>query len=96
VAHITDAYNVGEQNPYGSATAGFDPLLLSGAVYAGVPMKVWSSYHDTIVPRGLNADAFASRVNSAGGRVEVINAGGGHLDESNFDPKAVVAFFQSH
>ncbi len=94
--HITDAYNISDDNPYAAATATYDPMLQPATVYAVVPMMVWSSYHDKVVPRDLNADAFAARVNGAGGGVQVIDASGGHLDESNFDPKAVLRFFQSH
>ena len=89
-------YNISASAPYAEATAGYDPMLQGGGVYAATPFALWGSYADTVVSRSANTDRFADMVNAAGGSVVVHTSSGEHLDSSNFDPTAVVAFFGAH
>ncbi len=93
---ITADYSISAANPYAVATAGFDPMLQGGAVYAGTPFQLWSSDADTVVGKTANTDRFAAMVNASGGSAVVNASTGDHLDPSNFDPAAVVAFFNAH
>ena len=93
---ITADYSISNAHPYAVATAGFDPMLQGGAVYASTPFQLWSSYADTVVGRAANTDRFAAMVNASGGSAVVNNSTGDHLDPSNFGPAAVVAFFNAH
>jgi hypothetical protein len=43
-----------------------------------------------------NEDPFAARVNAAGGNAIINTSTGNHGDASNFDPQAVLEFFESH
>ena len=93
---ITLDYGISSGNPYAVATAGFDPMLQAGAAFATTPSELWASYSDTVVSRAANTDRFAARVNASGGNVLVYTSSGDHLDSSNFDPAAVLAFFGAH
>ena len=93
---ITADYDISEATPYAEATQGADPMLGGGAIFAQVPLALWSSYADTVVLREQNTDPFASMVRAAGGSVVVHTSQGNHMDPSNFDPAAIIAFFQQH
>jgi hypothetical protein len=93
---IDEDYNITESQSYELATAGYDPMLDEAKDFADVPFDLWSSYGDPLAPRAENTDPFAAFVNAAGGEVKVNTSTGGHLDESNFHPGAVVDFFNKH
>ena len=93
---IDQDYDINASNSYTLATAGYDPMLDAAKVFADVPFDLWSSYGDEVALRADNTDPFAALVNAAGGDVTVNNSTGGHLDESNFHPGAVVEFFNKH
>ncbi len=95
-APVTADYDISAAHPYAVATAGYDPMLQSSSVYATIPFALWSSYSDTVVSRAVNSDRFAVMINQGGGSVVVHTSSGEHLDASNFDPAAVVAFFRVH
>ena len=95
-APIAMDYNISRTVSYATATAGYDPMLQGGAAYATMPFELWGSYADTVVSRSENTDRFANLVNAAGGNVVVHTSSGEHLDSSNFDPAAIVAFFNAH
>ena len=95
-APLTADYDISAAHPYAVATAGYDPMLQGSSIYAAIPFALWSSYADTVVSRAVNTDRFAAMINQGGGSVVVHTSSGGHLDESNFDPAAVVAFFRMH
>jgi hypothetical protein len=82
--------------PYATATAGYDPMLQPTSVYTPIPMMLWASPSDNTVLKANNSDAFATRINGAGGNVVVNTVTGGHLDPSNFNPTAVVNFFNAN
>lgn len=95
-APVTADYDISAAQPYAVATAGYDPMLQSSSAYATIPFALWSSYSDTVVSRAVNTDRFAAMINQGGGSVVVHTSSGEHLDASNFDPAAVLAFFRVH
>lgn len=95
-APITSDYGISPASSYDTATSGADPMLDPGAVFASTSFALWSSYSDTVVLRSENTDPFTARVEAAGGSVAVYTSEGNHLDASNFDAAAVLAFFNAH
>ena len=93
---LVPTYGITSDRPYPMATEGHDPLLQDGSVFTSTAFALWSSYGDTVVPRKRNTDPFAAKVRETGGEVTVHTSVGNHLDGSNFDPAAVVAFFNAH
>lgn len=74
---------------YGTASAPTSPHAS-----CAVPVLMWASRSDTVVPRAENADMLASQL---GGScpVTIVTTSGDHGDPSNFDPPGLVAFCRS-
>jgi dienelactone hydrolase len=60
------------------------------------PMLVWASAGDTVVTARTNAAVCVAEAHAAGAPVTYFHTSGNHGDKSNFDPKAVLAFFDGH
>lgn len=91
---IQNVYGFSRPSSYATATAGYDPMLAPPSDFASFPILMWASYSDTVVVRSQNEDPFAAQVNQAGGNVVINTSIGNHGDVSNFDPKAVLDFFE--
>ena len=57
---------------------------------------VWASAHDTVVPAAKNAAYCVAADRAAGGTATYVHTTGDHGDPSNFQPLAVLHFFDSH
>jgi pimeloyl-ACP methyl ester carboxylesterase len=72
------------------------PLEQAEALAAlDLPMIVWASPDDTVVPMDTNAVELERRITDAGGSIERREAEGEHLDPSHIDVPALVAFLES-
>lgn len=67
------------------------PRRLSPVAWPHKPVMVWASSGDAVVPASTNGARCAA---SVGGRFTATT--GDHGDASNYDPAAVVAFFDEH
>lgn len=61
----------------------------------GLPMMMWASPRDRLVPKATNADRCARRFRRRGARVTVVTTRGAHNDPSAFRPRALTRFFGS-
>lgn len=93
---IQSDYGFSSPSGYAPATAGYDPMLAPASDFISFPILMWASYSDTSVVRSQNEDPFAARVNAAGGNVVINTSHGNHGDASNFDPQAVLDFFEKY
>jgi len=93
---IQSDYDFSSPSGYATATAGYDPMLDPPSDFTAFPILLWASYSDTTVVRSHNENPFAFQVNAAGGNVIVNTSTGNHGDVSNFDPQAVLEFFEAH
>ena len=92
---IQTAYGCTNAATCNPAFVPYDPTQIAATAFTGFPMHLWQSPTDTVVDKSQNADLFASRVNAAGGSVVVTATTGDHGDVSNFNPAAIVTFFNS-
>ncbi|MGY1682412.1 alpha/beta hydrolase family protein [Geodermatophilus sp. SYSU D01176] len=60
-----------------------------------VPVMVWASPQDTVVPKAANGDACVRQAREAGADAIVVESTGEHGDPSHFDLPTVLAFFHS-
>jgi hypothetical protein len=60
-----------------------------------VPVLMWASPTDTVVPKSVNADTCAAEAQAAGSRARVVSTVGDHGDASNYDLAALLVFFES-
>lgn len=74
----------------------YDPNSIAAAKYVGFPMMLWASPSDTVVSYTQNSLLFKTRINGAGGNVILTTTTGDHGDASNFNPAAVVNFFNAN
>lgn len=74
------------------AIKNLSPPPITGAV----PMLLWASPEDTVVPKAQNADLCASTTEAGGGNAEVIATHGEHGDVSNFDSARLIEFFDAN
>jgi alpha-beta hydrolase superfamily lysophospholipase len=79
-----------------AAWAGRSANAVEPVTPARLPMLVWASDGDTIVPRATNAASCVARAKAAGTPATLVSTVGDHGDPSNFQPAAVVAFFDAH
>jgi hypothetical protein len=93
---ITASYAITNINPYAIATSGYNPMLDPMTDFTSFPILMWSSYSDVTVYRTTNEDPFAAAINAAGGNAVIHTSTGTHRDISNFDPPAVVDFFNAN
>lgn len=83
---IARAYGGAVQTP-----AGLSPVSFENQ--PSLRLSIWASPADTVVPKIENADVCASQARAAGIQVLEISTSGEHGDPSNFQPGALVAFF---
>ncbi len=95
-SEIQTSYGFSGSSGYGAATVGYDPALDAVSTFSGIPMDIWCSSADTTVACSTNGQALASAVTAAGGVATFNASSGNHGDASNFDPVAVINFFNSH
>lgn len=69
------------------------PAIPAAQVVQGLPMLFWASPGDTLVPKASNTDRCAALAEGRGARVRVVTTSGEHGDPSNFDRRALLAFF---
>lgn len=62
----------------------------------GLPVLMWASPEDKMVPKRENADECARWMRKEGAHVRVIATRGEHGDPSNFHPRRLSDFFQRH
>jgi hypothetical protein len=79
-----------------AAWAGRSAKAVEPVTPARLPMIVWASAGDTIVPRSTNGASCVARATAAGTPATLVPTVGDHGDPSNFDPAAMVAFFDAH
>lgn len=60
------------------------------------PLLVWASAQDTVVDAATNAAVCVARAKAAGADVTYFHTTGQHGDPSNYQPTAVVQFFEKH
>jgi len=91
---IEGAYGFSGAANFETATAGYDALNDNAPrSFAGLKMKIWHSYQDTVVSRADNTDLLKTKVESGGGLVDVVTSSGEHGDQSSFDGSGIVEFF---
>jgi pimeloyl-ACP methyl ester carboxylesterase len=79
-----------------AAWAGRSPKAVEPVAPATVPMLVWASPDDTVVPRSTNGAACVARAAASGTPATLVSTVGEHGDPSNFRPADVVRFFDAH
>lgn len=74
-----------------------DPIN-NPAAFKNIPIKLWHGDADNLISKTQHADLFKTRVEAAGGIVEVVNVpGAGHLNPASlYDGNAIVSFFQAN
>lgn len=93
---IQKDYGFTNRSNFAIATKGFDPVGSENLEpLTKFPILMWSSYGDQAVKKTANADLLASKVNALGGSASVITTTGDHGDISNFQPDALVNFFNA-
>lgn len=96
VPSIQAAYGFSGAGNLSAATISFDPVHSESLMpLTAFPILIWASYGDTVVDRSQNTDVLTQLVNALGGNVTVRSTTGDHGDPSNFQPDAVVSFFNS-
>jgi hypothetical protein len=108
VCSLADLYSLGEftsaintaygitgsgSATYENLTYGNDPALKWGSAFRSVPMRFYSSYSDTVVPRAQNTDILAALVASSCRESTVVTTTGNHGDPSNFQTSDYLAFW---
>jgi pimeloyl-ACP methyl ester carboxylesterase len=79
-----------------AAWAGRSAKAVEPVSPARLPMIVWASAGDTIVPRATNGGSCVARARAAGTPATLVPTVGDHGDPSNFRPADVVRFFDAH
>jgi dienelactone hydrolase len=70
--------------------------VVSPVAVPAVPITIWASAQDTVVPAARNAAVCAAEARKAGGAVRYVHTTGEHGSLSNFHPAEVVSFFDHH
>lgn len=90
---ISNAYGIAaDGSNYAAKTSGYDPALRKASDFRGVPMLMFASPADTAVVKTQNSDVLQAKVQPLQPDVTVVQATGGHVDPSHFQPDVVVAF----
>jgi hypothetical protein len=90
---IRDSYGIASDgSDYSSKTSGHDPALLSGSLFAGLPMRYFASYSDTSVTQTGNTDAMTAVVAASKAENIVVQCIGEHGHTSHFKPADVADF----
>jgi len=93
-AAIKTAYGFSNDADYATATAGYDPMLLSGSNLNHRKIELVASPSDVTVTKTDNTDAFNTAFGSLAD-ITVVVASGVHGDPSHFDGTRDVDFFNS-
>lgn len=93
-AAIKTAFNFSNDADYATATAGHDPMLLSGASLGGRKMELVASAADTVVSKTNNTTLYNTNFGALA-TITVITATGNHGDTSHFSPLRDVMFLDS-
>jgi hypothetical protein len=85
-SEINTAYGITgtPPNDYSTATAGFDPLLMSASSFSGLRMWWTASSGDTVVPQAANTDAMRTHLTGQMVDLGLREATGDHGDTSHF------------
>lgn len=75
----------------GWAPARMSPVKASDV--AGLPVMLWASLEDKMVPKAQNADVCAAWMRNRGAKVTELTTEGEHGDPSNFQPRQLAQFF---
>lgn len=75
----------------GRSRAGVSPVRVGPK-----PMLIWASAADTVVDARRNSAVCVTGARAAGAQVTYFHTSGEHGDPSNYDPDAVLAFFQRY
>lgn len=78
---------------YSNLTYGQDPALKKGFSYRHVPIRMYASASDTVVPKAQNTDVLAAAVAGSCRESTVVVCTGNHGDATHFQPSDYVAFF---
>jgi dienelactone hydrolase len=73
-----------------------DRRIVSPVAVPRLPLTVWASPQDTVVPAASNAAVCVARARAAGAAVTYVRTTGEHGDPSNFRPAEVLSFFDAH
>lgn len=94
-AAIEGAYGItGTGNAtYANLTYGQDPALKNGFSYRHVPMRMYASAGDTVVPKAQNSDVLAAAVAGSCRESTLVVCTGDHGDATHFQPSDYVSFF---
>jgi pimeloyl-ACP methyl ester carboxylesterase len=79
-----------------AAWAGRSPTAVEPVSPARLPMIIWASADDTVVPRATNGASCVARARASGTPATLVPTVGEHGDPSNFRPEAVTTFFDAH
>lgn len=77
---------------YANMTYGSDPLAMNPIAFRGVPVRVYASNGDTVVPKSTNADALETLIASSSRSFTMVACSGNHGDASHFVASEYVAF----
>lgn len=92
-SNIRTAFGIASDgSDYAAKTAGHDPLLVSAAAYANLPMQFFASPDDTVVNMAANTTAMAAHCHPSIYERQVIVCTGNHGDPSHFQPEVVYSF----
>ena len=92
-AAIETAYGFSGAPNFAAATAGFDPNDNAAALFDGVPMRIYHSADDTVVPYAANGALLLAKVAGIAPEASLYQGSGGHADPSYWQPADVVSFF---
>lgn len=94
-ALIDTAYGINGGNPYATATAGHDPMLLPVSAFRGIPMLFLAATDDTVVAKASNTDVFVAKLGSANATTVQAGITGGHSFSFSAYTSQIVAFFNA-
>jgi pimeloyl-ACP methyl ester carboxylesterase len=88
---FADAVDAAFGDDVDAALDRLSPVDLGGTV----PLMVWASPQDTVVPKTANADVCVQQARQAGADALLVESVGEHGDPSHFDLRTVLSFFDS-
>lgn len=79
---------------YANRTRGQDPSLYQGYAFRHVPMRIYASPGDTVVPKAQNSDVLLAAVTGCTREAVLVACTGDHGDTSHFIPSEYLDFFE--
>lgn len=79
-----------------AAWKGLDRAAVSPVRVGATPLRVWASNADTVVRAQTNAAVCVAQAEAAGADVTYVHTSGNHGDPSNYQPGAVLSFFERY